>query len=83
MAQTPDHNLASSIHSLVDWTQARLNERESWDGLTLIILSLLLLTVSSLVVYVAWAGVAYGGWILWKKGDWKRLTRQDNAKIHR
>jgi hypothetical protein len=71
------NNVASSLHALVDWAQARLAERESWDGLTLIILSLLILTVSSLIVYVAWAGIAYGVWLVWKKGGWKRPPPRD------
>ena len=74
MAQSPEKSsVASTIHSLVDWAQARLNERASWDGLTVIVISLVVLVVSPLIVYAAWAGVLYGGWILWKKGTLKRL----------
>lgn len=79
MTQPNESNVAVSIHALVDWVQARLAERESWDGVTLIILSLLILTVSSLIVYVAWAGIAYGGWLIWKKGTWKRIAPRDNS----
>jgi hypothetical protein len=80
MAQPPVHNLAATLHALVDWTQARLNERESWDGVTLTVLSVLVLMFSSLIVYVAWAGIAYGGWLVWKKGSWKRLLATDSPR---
>jgi hypothetical protein len=79
MNQMRNHGVATTLHALIDWTQARLSERESWDGVTLIILSLLLMMVSSLVVYLAWAGVAYGGWLVWRKGSWKRLTGQNSG----
>lgn len=82
MNQLPDNNLATSIHALVDWTQQRLSERESWDGLTLIVLSLVILTVSSLIVYLAWAGLAYGAWLVWKKGSWRRLPERDINKTY-
>lgn len=73
MAQPQTHGLAATLHALVDWTQARFSERESWDGITLIVLSLLVLMFSSLIVYVAWAGIAYGAWLVWQQGSWKRL----------
>lgn len=82
MKQPEAHGLAATLHALVDWTQARLNERESWDGITLIVLSFLVLMFSSLIVYIAWAGIAYGGWLTWQKGSWKRLTgRPDTRSI--
>ena len=74
MAESQVHGLATTLHALVDWTQARLNERESWDGVTLIVLSILILMFSSLIVYVAWAGIAYGAWLVWKKGSWKQFA---------
>lgn len=80
MAQTNNNSFASSLHTLVDWIQARLNERESWDGVTLVILSLLILMVSSFIVYIAWAGVAYGAWIVWKKGSWKQPPARERDK---
>lgn len=82
MTQLPHNSLAASIHALIDWTQARLSERESWDGVTLIVLSLLILTVSSVIVYIGWAGLAYGGWLIWKKGSWRRLPERDINNPH-
>jgi hypothetical protein len=35
---------------------------------------------SSLIVYVAWAGIAYGGWLTWQKGSWKRLTGRPDTR---
>lgn len=52
------------IHSAIDWIQDRLKERSSWDGLTIIIISLLALVASPLIRYAAWAGLAYGVFIL-------------------
>ncbi len=77
MDQLPDTATASSIHASVDWILARWNERESWDGVTVIILSLLLWMVSSFIVYIAWAGLAYGGWLVWKKGNGNRRLKRD------
>lgn len=56
----------SFAHTAVDWIQARLKERTSWDGLTIIIISILILVASPLIRYVAWAGLIYGIWTLWK-----------------
>jgi hypothetical protein len=56
---------ASMIHSSIDWIQERLKERTSWDGLTIIVISLMALVASPLIRYAAWAGLAYGIWTLW------------------
>lgn len=60
--------ISSLIHSLIDWIQDRMRERTSWDGLTIIIISILALVASPIIRYVAWAGLAYGIWTLWR-GD--------------
>ena len=39
MPNPNENSVAVSIHALIDWVQARLAERESWDGVTLIIFS--------------------------------------------
>lgn len=77
MIQRSDNSLASSIHASIDWMIARWNERESWDGVTVIILSLLVWMLSSFVVYIAWAGLAYGGWLVWKRGGGHPLLKRD------
>ena len=55
------------IHSAIDWLQDRIRERTSWDGLTIILISVLALVASPLIRYVAWFGIAYGIWTLWTK----------------
>lgn len=49
-----------------DWAKARLAERTSWDGGVIIGVSLLALAASPLVKWVAWGGLVYGAWTLWK-----------------
>jgi len=58
---------APLIHSVIDWIQDRMKERTSWDGLTIIVISVLALVASPLIKYIAWVGLAYGAWTLWKK----------------
>ncbi len=56
----------SIVNSVIDWGQKRLTERTSWDGLTIIVISLLALIASPLIKYAAWLGLGYGAWTLWK-----------------
>jgi hypothetical protein len=60
-------SVRNSLHSLIDWLQDRMRERTSWDGLTLIVVSVLALVAAPLIRYVAWFGIAYGIWTLWTK----------------
>ncbi len=60
-------SIAEMLHAAIDWIQDRLKERASWDGLTIIVLSLLALIASPLIRYAAWAGLAYGIWTLLNK----------------
>ena len=60
-------SVKSVINYAVDWIQARINERTSWDGVTIIIISFLVLVASPLVKYAAWVGLGYGAWTLWKQ----------------
>jgi hypothetical protein len=62
-----ESTLMSAIHFTIDWIQARLRERTSWDGFTIIIISLMVLVASPLVRYAAWGGLLYGAWTLWRK----------------
>jgi hypothetical protein len=55
------------LHSAIDWIQLRMKERTSWDGLTIIVISVLVIIASPLVKIAAWGGLAYGIWTLWKK----------------
>jgi hypothetical protein len=49
-------------------------ERTSWDGFTIIIISVLVLSASPLLRYAAWAGPVYGVWTLWKKESWNPFS---------
>jgi len=64
----PEISVVATINSVIDWLQVRLKERTSWDGLTIILISVLALVASPLIKYAAWVGLAYGAWTLWKKG---------------
>jgi hypothetical protein len=64
----PEISVVATINSVIDWLQLRLKERTSWDGLTIILISVLALVASPLIKYAAWVGLAYGAWTLWKKG---------------
>ena len=55
------------LNYVIDWVQARVNERTSWDGVTIIVISLIALIATPLVKYAAWLGLVYGGWTLWKR----------------
>ncbi len=51
----------------IDWLQDRMRERTSWDGLTIILISILALVASPIIRYAAWLGLAYGLWTFWKQ----------------
>lgn len=55
------------LNYIIDWVQARVNERTSWDGVTIIMISLIALIATPLVKYAAWIGLGYGAWTLWKR----------------
>ena len=67
-------NVGSLINNVIDWIQERIKERTSWDGLTIIVISVLALIASPLISYAAWAGLAYGIWTIWKKESWKPFS---------
>ena len=60
-------SVMTKVNYVIDWIQLRLKERTSWDGLTIIVISILALLASPLIKYVAWGGLGYGAWTLWKK----------------
>ncbi|MBK8817032.1 MAG: hypothetical protein IPN42_16675 [Methylococcaceae bacterium] len=55
------------LNYIIDWVQARVNERTSWDGFTIIVISIIALIATPLVKYAAWVGLGYGAWTLWKR----------------
>ncbi len=58
--------VSNLVHTLIDWLQDRMRERTSWDGLTIIVISILALVATPIIRYVAWFGLAYGVWTFWK-----------------
>ena len=50
-----------------EWILARLAERTSWDGASIIALSVCILVASPLVGWLAWAGLVYGLYTLIKE----------------
>jgi hypothetical protein len=57
----------STAHAVIDWIQDRFKERTSWDGATIILMSILALAACPLVKYAAWVGLGYGIWTIWKQ----------------
>ena len=51
---------------MVDYIKERLSERTSWDGATIIGVSLLILLAAPIVKLLAWPALAYGIWTLAK-----------------
>ena len=51
---------------MLDYIKARLGERPSWDGATIIGVSVLVLMAAPIVKLLAWPALAYGIWTLYK-----------------
>ena len=51
---------------MIDYIKARIGERTSWDGITIIGVSLLIIVAAPIVKLLAWPALAYGSWTLWK-----------------
>lgn len=49
-----------------DWVLERLGERTSWDGGVIIAVCGGYLLLGGLIDLVAWGGLLYGAWTLWK-----------------
>jgi hypothetical protein len=62
-----DNESKPIFNNALDWLMARFNERTTWDGLTIIIISIIALIATPLIRYAAWIGLGYGIWTLWKK----------------
>ncbi len=55
------------LNTIKDWIKARLAERTSWDGASIIALSVCILVASPIVGWLAWAGLVYGVYTLIKE----------------
>ena len=51
---------------MINWIKGRIGERTSWDGITIIGVSLLILVAAPIVKLLAWPALAYGIWTLVK-----------------
>ena len=69
-----ENNIVSAVNWTIDWIQERIKERTSWDGFTIIVISVLVLSASPLLRYAAWAGLVYGVWTLWRKENWNPFS---------
>ena len=53
---------------MIDFIKARLAERTSWDGMTIVGLSLLVLVAAPVVKLLACPALVYGLWTIYKEG---------------
>ena len=51
----------------MDWVNARVKERTSWDGTILILLGVIVLIAGPLAKIAAYGAIGYGAWTLWKR----------------
>jgi hypothetical protein len=51
---------------MIDWIKARLAERTSWDGATIIAVSVMVILATPIVKLLAWPALIYGVWTLYK-----------------
>ena len=51
--------------TMVDWIKARVAERTSWDGATIIAMSVMVIIATPIVELLAWPALIYGIWTLY------------------
>ena len=49
-----------------DWVKARVSERTSWDGTVICVVCLLVICTGGLAKLVAYAGLVYGAYTIYK-----------------
>ena len=54
------------MKKMIDWIKARVAERTSWDGATIIAISVMVLVAAPIVKFLAWPALIYGAWTLYK-----------------
>ena len=59
--------LKAKIDLVMGWVKARIAERTSWDGATIIGISVLVLMAAPIVKLLAWPALAYGIYTLLKE----------------
>ena len=55
------------LNVAIDWVKARLAERTSWDGVTIIVVFGSVIVHGGLAKWLAWAGLVYGAYTLIKE----------------
>jgi len=55
------------VNMIKDWVMARVSERTSWDGITIIAGSVLILCGLPIIKLLAWPALAYGVYTLCKE----------------
>ena len=55
------------VNMIKDWVMARVSERTSWDGITIIGVSILVLLGVPIVKLLAWPALLYGVFTLCKE----------------
>ena len=59
--------LKAKLDLVMSWVKARIGERTSWDGATIIAISVLVLVAAPIVKLLAWPALAYGIFTLLKE----------------
>tara|TARA_B100001939_G_scaffold334843_1_gene336283 strand:- start:10799 stop:10993 length:195 start_codon:yes stop_codon:yes gene_type:complete len=59
--------LKAKLDLVMGWVKARIAERTSWDGATIIGISVLVLMAAPIVKLLAWPALAYGIYTLLKE----------------
>ena len=59
--------LKAKLDLVMSWVKARIGERTSWDGATIIGISVLVLVAAPIVKLLAWPALAYGIYTLLKE----------------
>ena len=54
------------MKDMIDFVTARLVERTSWDGATIIAVSVMVLCATPIVKFLAWPALIYGAWTLYQ-----------------
>jgi hypothetical protein len=56
-----------NLEFIISWVKSRIAERTSWDGATIIGLSVLVIIAAPIVKLLAWPALAYGVYTLLKE----------------
>ena len=63
----PKRRKCMNMQNMIDFVKARLAERTSWDGATIVGVSILVLVGAPVVELLAWPALVYGLWTLYSE----------------